>query len=52
MQKTNIIETFRRIGNLSAENKVALLKTSERKEYLPKTTLQEEGKIRNDKRTA
>jgi CRP-like cAMP-binding protein len=40
----NIIETFRRIGNLSTENERHLLNSVESREYLPKTILQEEGK--------
>ena len=42
-----LCETFRQIGNLTGEAEAALFSTIERKEYPPKTILQDQDKISN-----
>jgi len=43
----NLIETFRKIGNISQENEIVLLSAIQRTECKSKTILQEQGKICN-----
>ena len=43
----NLIQTFRKIGNLSSEQEKSLLRAIQRIECAPKTLLQEEDRISN-----